>query len=166
MSQGLPWHMFDLRDDVELAEVRHPSRQEHRNWRWKKCQILSVDILQLCSCIVVCGGNCHAILQSSRRADESVLLALKSTVHAGRCLLLARSAGATVSGESAEYTRDRASTLVHSTGAPLWLRGFGLVPNHSFMVHCSVSEAERRLRNWPKRCSHAPLGSWIFASVG
>ena len=55
---------FDRNYEIELVELWHPARQPPRHVQKKKANNLSVELLQSCSCIVLCGGNCHCLLQS------------------------------------------------------------------------------------------------------
>ena len=156
---------FDKYDGIVLAEAFRPRRQERRKFRNKKVKDLTVDMLKSCTCVVFCGGNSHAALESFHQASDAILHELRRLVQAGLCVLLAWSAGATVCGESAECTRDRRTSLVHSTRRDVSLCGLRIVPNYSFRPHCPRTQATWWLLNWAQNRSHryTPLHSWMVS---
>ncbi len=156
---------FDKYHGILLAEAFRPLGQARRKFRNTRVKDLTVDLLMLCTCVVFCGGNSHAALESFHQASGAILDELRRLVQAGLCVLLAWSAGATVCGESAECTRDRRTSLVHSTHRDVSLCGLRIVPNYSFCPHCPRMQATWWLLNWAQNRSlrYTPLHSWMVS---
>ena len=152
----------DIRDQVILTEAYRPSRQPLRMVRNMQFRDLSVGLLQSASVVVMCGGNAIAILQSfqERAHTHATLLTALRQVIEKQCLLLSWSAGTTVSGISAEMTRDRKWRLPLDTGAPLDRRGLCLIPGYSFRPHTNSSDVAELLQVMRNRIFlHMPNGT-------
>ena len=121
---------------------------------------LTRALVQEASLVVLCAGSGKALLQSfERRPDIRSDFALHVTMN--QIVLLAWSAGAICSGESAEHSPDRNQELRLSTGVSPCIAGLCLIPGHSFAPHFELADCQK-WHDWIKSIREINFGMMHF----
>ena len=125
-----------------------------------KTKLMTRALVQEASLVVLCAGSGKALLQSfERRPDIRSDLALHVTTN--QIVLLAWSAGAICSGESAEHSPDRNQELRLSTGVSRCIAGLCLIPGHSFAPHFELADC-KKWHDWIKSIREINFGMMHF----